>query len=151
MKRSLRTSDVCRQLDIQPYVLKYWESEFPQLLKSAETGPRTYAPEEVALLRRIKQLLYEEGYTIAGARKKLAQESGAPTHSGPLFEGPRSEVPSSHSEVAPDPVLDSSQAERIKTLERGLRELLEEAQNLLESLGHPSAEKPRRSGRGAAW
>lgn len=150
MKRPLKPAEVCRQLEIQPYVLKYWESEFPQLSRGADIGPRTYSQEEVALLRRIKQLLYEEGYTIAGARKKLAQDLS--TSSGPLFaslegEGAEAAPP----DAATGSVLDSSQVERIETLESGLRELLADLRSCLEKLSTRAAEKPRRSGRGAAW
>jgi DNA-binding transcriptional MerR regulator len=77
-----RIGDVCRIADVQPYVLRYWESEFPVLApdRSAQ-GPRTYSAREVDLIGRIKRLLYDEGYTIAGAKKRLESEaSGAEQH-----------------------------------------------------------------------
>jgi DNA-binding transcriptional MerR regulator len=61
--------------DVQPYVLRYWESEFPALV--AEKGsatPRFYSESDLDVIRRIKQLLYDEGYTIAGAKKRLEGE-----------------------------------------------------------------------------
>lgn len=62
-------------LDIQPYVLRYWQTEFPVLAsKKGAGGRRDYDPEEVETIRRIKELLYDEGYTIASAKKKLASE-----------------------------------------------------------------------------
>ena len=74
-KKGLRGAELCRSLDIQPYVLRYWETEFKALQAPAGSGAqRTYNDADVALVRRIKKLLYEEGYTIAGAKKKLESE-----------------------------------------------------------------------------
>ncbi len=74
-----KIGDVCRIADVQPYVLRYWESEFPSLAPDrAATGPRTYSLKELRVIERIKKLLYDEGYTIAGAKKKLeAEDAGA--------------------------------------------------------------------------
>jgi len=78
-----RIGEACKQLDIQPYVLRYWETEFPVLSpRKSKAGQRVYSEEELQLIQRIKQLLYEEGYTIAGAKKKLDAElsgNGAPS------------------------------------------------------------------------
>ena len=75
-----RIGEACKQLDIQPYVLRYWETEFPVLSpKKSKAGQRVYSEEELRLIHRIKQLLYEEGYTIAGAKKKLEAELAADT------------------------------------------------------------------------
>ena len=74
-KSGYRIGDLCRQLDLQPYVLRYWETEFPALQAPAgSSGQRLYTEEEMAIVRRIKSLLYEEGFTIAGAKKRLAAE-----------------------------------------------------------------------------
>ena len=75
-----RIGEACKQLDIQPYVLRYWETEFPVLSpKKSKAGQRVYSEEELRLIQRIKQLLYEEGYTIAGAKKKLEAELATDT------------------------------------------------------------------------
>jgi DNA-binding transcriptional MerR regulator len=72
-----KIGDVCRIADVQPYVLRYWESEFPGLAPDRTmTGPRTYSLRELRLIEQIKRLLYDEGYTIAGAKKKLDAELG---------------------------------------------------------------------------
>ncbi len=72
-----KIGDVCRIADVQPYVLRYWESEFPSLAPDrAAPGPRTYSLRELRVIERIKKLLYDEGYTIAGAKKKLEAEAG---------------------------------------------------------------------------
>ncbi len=75
-----KIGEACKALGIQPYVLRYWETEFPALAPSkSRSGQRVYNEKEIGIIRRIKELLYEEGYTIAGAKKKLETElaSGA--------------------------------------------------------------------------
>src|SRR5476651_795657 len=82
-----KIGDVCRIADVQPYVLRYWESEFPVLSPDRSVqGPRTYSARELDLIGRIKRLLYDEGYTIAGAKKRLESEaSGAkPADTNPV-------------------------------------------------------------------
>lgn len=66
-------------LDLKPYVLRYWETEFSQLSPPKnKAGNRIYRQKEVDLLRHIKELLYERKYTIEGARRQLAKEQTAP-------------------------------------------------------------------------
>jgi len=70
-----KIGEACKALEIQPYVLRYWETEFPALSPSkSRSGQRVYSEKELGVIRRIKELLYEEGYTIAGAKKKLEAE-----------------------------------------------------------------------------
>jgi DNA-binding transcriptional MerR regulator len=69
-----KVAEVCRLADVQPYVLKYWESEFPVLAAPKGSGPRIYSGVELKIIERIKKLLYDEGYTIAGAKKRLEAE-----------------------------------------------------------------------------
>lgn len=67
-------SEVAQMTDVKPYVLRFWEKEFPLLRpKKNRGGNRTYQKREIALVNRIKTLLYEEGYTIEGARQKLSE------------------------------------------------------------------------------
>jgi DNA-binding transcriptional MerR regulator len=67
-----RIGEVGRLAGLEPYVLRYWETEFPQLRPDkGKTGQRLYKKKDLDHVLRIKQLLYKEGYTIAGARKKL--------------------------------------------------------------------------------
>jgi DNA-binding transcriptional MerR regulator len=67
-----RIGEVSRLSGLEPYVLRYWESEFPQLKpEKGRTGQRLYHKKDLEAVLRIKQLLYKEGYTISGARKKL--------------------------------------------------------------------------------
>jgi DNA-binding transcriptional MerR regulator len=74
-KLYFRIGDVSELLKLEPYVLRFWETEFPQLrpVKSS-SGQRMYRRREVELALRIRTLLYEEGFTIPGARERLKAE-----------------------------------------------------------------------------
>lgn len=66
-------SEVCAMTGLEQHVLRYWESEFPQLRpKKNRSGNRAYRSKEIKIIRYIKYLLYEEMYTIPGAKKKMA-------------------------------------------------------------------------------
>ncbi len=74
-KLYFRIGEVARLLDLPPYVLRFWETEFPQLKPNkGGTGQRLYRRREVELALRIRSLLYDEGYTIPGARQFLKSE-----------------------------------------------------------------------------
>jgi|WetSurMetagenome_2_1015567.scaffolds.fasta_scaffold504336_1 DNA-binding transcriptional MerR regulator len=67
-------SEVCGQIGLEPHVLRYWESEFSQLRpKKNRAGNRAYRDKDIEVARYIKHLLYEEKFTIPGAKKKLAE------------------------------------------------------------------------------
>ncbi len=71
-KRFFRIGEASRIVGVEPYVLRYWEKEFPQLRpKRADSKHRTYERKDIELLLEIKRLLYEEKMTIQGARKRL--------------------------------------------------------------------------------
>jgi len=73
-----RIGDVADILGVEAYVLRYWETEFPMLKpKKGSNGHREYRRKDVETALEIKRLLYDEGYTIAGARKALKQRSKA--------------------------------------------------------------------------
>lgn len=74
-KLFFKIGEVCEITDTQPYVLRYWESEFPALAPAKNSsGQRIYRRKDIDTVLRIKQLLYEEGFTIAGAKKRLEAE-----------------------------------------------------------------------------
>ena len=74
-----KIGEVCKIADVQPYVLRYWETEFPALAPNKSGGgQRLYTQHEIDIILRIKQLLYSEGFTIAGAKKKLEVEPESP-------------------------------------------------------------------------
>jgi DNA-binding transcriptional MerR regulator len=110
-------------IKVQPYVLRSWEKEFPDLGTSRTAGgPRFYRPADVERVQRLKQLVFGEGLTIAGARRRLEEEQGTPDDELP-FDDPPS---------GPVSVDTRRQLDRLR---RGLRAILE-------MLG----EKPRRTG-----
>jgi DNA-binding transcriptional MerR regulator len=77
--RLYKIGEVCKMAEVQPYVLRYWETEFPPLAPNKSGGgQRLYTRHEIDIILRIKQLLYSEGFTIAGAKKKLDVEMSAP-------------------------------------------------------------------------
>jgi DNA-binding transcriptional MerR regulator len=68
------TTEVAQELDLPAHVLRFWESKFPQLSPLRRGGGRRYyRPEDVELLRRIRQCLHQEGYTIRGVQKLLRE------------------------------------------------------------------------------
>ena len=142
-----RIGEACKQLDIQPYVLRYWETEFPVLSpRKSKAGQRVYSEEELQLILRIKQLLYEEGYTIAGAKKKLDAELAGgtlpalePQPGGDVDEAVEEgdEVPA---ETAADTAteaagrLDTEASRQVEKLRAGLQEALSQARQILQLL-----------------
>ena len=154
-----KIGEACKALGIQPYVLRYWETEFPALAPSkSRSGQRVYSEKEMEVIRRIKELLYEEGYTIAGAKKKLETELAAggvgepaPGEAPEAPETPppppakkarKAEPPSlpleAEADAAPPgapPALDTGGSERLQTLLSGIDEALGEAREILALLG----------------
>jgi DNA-binding transcriptional MerR regulator len=107
--RSLfRQPEVCEIAQVQPYVLRTWEAEFPDLgVAKTEGGPRVYRRADLEFVLRIKHLLFVDGLTLAGARRKLLEENpGAQTVSEGL-----------------DELLGSDARERILLVKRGLKEI----------------------------
>jgi DNA-binding transcriptional MerR regulator len=110
--RSLfRQPEVCEIASIQPYVLRSWEAEFPDLgVAKTQGGPRVYRRADVERVLRIKQLLYGEGLTLAGVRRKLTEEQPQAAATDPNLAG-----------IAE--LLGDDARERIMSVKRGLREL----------------------------
>ncbi|MCG8460958.1 MAG: MerR family transcriptional regulator [Holophagales bacterium] len=133
-----KIGEACKLVDIQPYVLRYWETEFPFLQPDkSKSGQRVYSDRELAIIRRIKELLYEEGYTIAGAKKKLEGELAEDDDGKPVIAAPNGEE-AQGSESDDDSVglrreLDTA-AEKLKTLRSGVEGALAEAHEILERL-----------------
>ena len=77
-KRELfKAAEVCEVVQVQPYVLRSWEAEFPQIGQvPAGGGPRLYRRSDVELVLRIKQLVFDEGLTLSGARRRLEEDGG---------------------------------------------------------------------------
>jgi DNA-binding transcriptional MerR regulator len=74
-KLFFKIGEVCELAGVQAHVLRYWESEFPMLApQKNRAGQRVYRKRDVEMALRIKELLYEDQYTIAGAKKRLTNE-----------------------------------------------------------------------------
>ena len=93
-KHHFRIGEVSDLTETKSYVLRFWETEFPMLkpVKSS-TGHRLYRREDVQTVLEIKRLLYEEGYTIEGARKELTKEAAGGQSQKELFKARRDGVP----------------------------------------------------------
>lgn len=76
-KRYFSIGEVAELCDVKPHVLRYWEQEFTQLRPVKRKGNRRYYQHhEVLMIRRIRELLYEQGFTISGARNRLQEQAG---------------------------------------------------------------------------
>jgi DNA-binding transcriptional MerR regulator len=110
-KRDLfKAAEVCEVVQVQPYVLRSWEAEFPQIGHvPSGGGARLYKRADIELVLRIKQLILEEGLTLSGARRRLEEESGVP--------GPAT--------VSVEDVLGDRVRERLRHVKSGLQSILE--------------------------
>jgi DNA-binding transcriptional MerR regulator len=95
-KLYFRIGEVARLCGVETYVLRFWETEFPQMRPNKSgTGQRLYRKRDVEMAMRVRRLLHDEGYTIAGARQVLAQEARelrSKSPQLPLIEGGASPV-----------------------------------------------------------
>jgi DNA-binding transcriptional MerR regulator len=73
-KKYYRIGEVSELIGVEPHVLRYWEGEFRQIRTHRVAKQRLYRIEDIDFIRRIKTLLYDEGFTIAGARRRIAEE-----------------------------------------------------------------------------
>jgi DNA-binding transcriptional MerR regulator len=128
-KRALfKSSEVCEIAHVQPYVLKSWESEFPDLgVSKSVGGPRIYRRADVERVLRIKQLVFTDGLTLAGVRRRIEEE--AP----PTLE---------EAEVAPiKELLGRNAKERLAEVKKGLISILD----ILDGRGRRRAAEPVRA------
>jgi DNA-binding transcriptional MerR regulator len=110
-KRALfKAAEVCDLAKVQPYVLRSWEAEFPELGAAKAAGsPRVYRRSDVEQVLRIKHLLLVEGLTLAGARRKIDEQT----------------VPVAVDEPVIDEAIGQNARERITAVKRGLQSILE--------------------------
>jgi DNA-binding transcriptional MerR regulator len=105
-----KAAEVCEIVKVQPYVLRSWEAEFPTLGIAKTAGaPRVYRRGDVEQVARIKHLLLVEGLTLAGARRKLEEEASPVGADTPAI----------------DELIGQNARERLTTVKRGLRSLLD--------------------------
>jgi len=87
-KRYFTIGEVSELCQVKPHVLRYWEQEFPQLKPVKRRGNRRYYQRhDVELIRQIRSLLYEQGFTIGGARQQLEGETSKPDGHEPAVSG----------------------------------------------------------------
>ncbi len=131
-------SEVANELDVAQHVLRFWESKFPQVRPLKRGGGRRYyRPEDVDLLRQIRSLLYEQGYTIKGAQKLLKGQrravAGDGADNGAVSDTTRKAAATEASaEAAVQLELDAT--DRAPALKRRLTELRDELVALREAL-----------------
>lgn len=105
-----KAAEVCEVANVQPYVLRSWEAEFPQLGQAAAGGgPRTYGRSDIELVLRIKALVFGEGLTLAGARRRL--DEGVDPDERPT--------------MSVEEVLGARARDRVRFVRDGLRDILE--------------------------
>jgi DNA-binding transcriptional MerR regulator len=153
-KLFFKIGEVCELAGVQAHVLRYWETEFPMLApQKNRAGQRTYRRRDVEMALRIKELLYDEQYTIAGAKKKLATELRAPARENSNAAPPKAPVrslkpppslagriSSAQPAAAPPPELTAEQRASLKQIALQLREvldLLEKGDRELEEIRSP--------------
>ena len=109
-KRALfKAAEVCDLAKVQPYVLRSWEAEFPALgVAKGDGAPRTYRRADVEQVLRIKHLLLVEGLTLAGARRRLEEETAPVAANAPSM----------------DELIGQNARERLTEVKRGLRSIL---------------------------
>jgi DNA-binding transcriptional MerR regulator len=123
-------SEVAAELDLPQHVLRFWESKFPHIRPLKRGGGRRYyRPEDVTLLRRIRNLLYSEGYTIKGVQKLLRQNGAKGESLGHDGDDPP---------VAPV-VAEEVPADMSDPMRRTLEGVLHELEDLRRLLGRSSA------------
>jgi DNA-binding transcriptional MerR regulator len=124
-RRYFTIGEVSELCGVKPYVLRYWEQEFTQLKPMKRRGNRRYYQHhEVLLIRRIRDLLYEQGFTISGARNRLA-DAGAGVGNG--HELARADMPAVDDEEVPMPLPEVSELSPLQLRAEllAVRELLE--------------------------
>jgi DNA-binding transcriptional MerR regulator len=141
-KLFFKIGEVCELAGVQAHVLRYWESEFPMLApQKNRAGQRVYRKRDVEMALRIKELLYEDQYTIAGAKKRLTNDlrgGGKLKVVGVDDEGQAESAPveDADGELFPTetPTYTSSVAPRTAEERQGLKQLAAELRELLSLL-----------------
>jgi DNA-binding transcriptional MerR regulator len=121
-----KIGEVCEILGVEAYVLRYWESEFSCLSPPKnKAGQRTYRPKDIELLLEIKKLLYEDGFTIAGARKQLASAVPRPVRTAARASRPSGGKQRRANAVSGDPKPRAQQLRQVRAELENILTLLE--------------------------
>ena len=92
-KLYFRIREVSKLTDTKAYVLRYWETEFPVLKPERKSGQRLYRRRDVLTVLKIKHLLYDQGFTIEGARRQLREKPARPEGQKVLFQAGQDRAP----------------------------------------------------------
>ncbi len=142
-KLFFRIGEVCELIKVQPHVLRYWETEFPMLApQKNRAGQRVYRRKDVEMVLRIRDLLYEEKFTIAGAKKKLMDElrgssgrgkslSSESVQSEPAQSEPPTEPDEAEVMTIPEPLEPASEQTITPQARRALRVIKRDLEDLL--------------------
>jgi DNA-binding transcriptional MerR regulator len=115
--RLFKMAEVCDIAQLQPYVLRSWEKEFPGIGVQKSEDTRLYRQSDIDQVLRIKQLVFGEGLTVSGARRRLEQTSGAAPPASVADAGPAIDEPIE--------IVDEDARQRIGFVREGLRSLLD--------------------------
>lgn len=149
-KEEFKIGEVCEIAGVKPFVLRYWETEFPQLAPAKGAGgQRTYSRQDVDLILHIKRLLYEERFTVAGAKKRLSDEAEAaepgesPAETKPKAKSKgrgksksrsKTAAEAAEADEAAEPELDTAGGDKVQNAKRVLGEVRRELEAIMESL-----------------
>lgn len=143
-KLFFKIGEVCELAGVQAHVLRYWESEFTMLApQKNRAGQRVYRKRDVEIALRIKELLYEDQYTIAGAKKRLANDLRAGGKLKIVSSEDEGEVSDTNGSLAASEAIaagGNSQSSSQRTAEdrKSLRKLSKELREILELLDGPT-------------
>jgi DNA-binding transcriptional MerR regulator len=146
-KLFFKIGEVCELAGVQAHVLRYWESEFPMLApQKNRAGQRVYRKRDVEMALRIKELLYEDQYTIAGAKKRLTNDlrgGGKLKVVGADEDGQAEPVESNNGELFQPETPTYTRAVTSRTAEerQGLKQLASELRELLSLLEQETSRK----------
>lgn len=147
-----KLNEVCKIANVQPYMLRFWGTEFTQLeAAKSGTGQRLYSRDQVTVILEIRRLLFDEGLTIAGARKRIGsmQDDGSlPTPETPKLVDDKPDRPkkTTRAKKAPEPrdevdtaevvaaEVDKATTERVKPLVTTLKDVRKEVAKIVDDL-----------------
>ena len=151
-KLFFKIGEVCELAGVQAHVLRYWESEFPMLApQKNRAGQRVYRKRDVEMALRIKELLYEDQYTIAGAKKRLANDLrgggkfkvvGSEEEAGGTTS-PQLDLSENESFTPPAGFTRSAVVQRTAEERQGLKQLAAELRELLSLLEQENQNKSK--------
>jgi DNA-binding transcriptional MerR regulator len=138
--KTYKIGQAAKLLDVKPFVLRFWESEFKDVLVPVRTpaGQRAYSERNVDTVREIKRLLYDEGLTIEGAKKRLGQPLGSAAQPGAAHAGVAAAAESGSLASSPDatPPHCARSGPKAETLRDALRSVESELTRIRDLLGN---------------